>query len=152
MAVQSFDAKADCDTLHKAFKGLGTDEKAVIGVLGNRTKDQLRAIATEYPHGHKHSLEENLRSELSGHFRDLCIGLITSPTKIRVTLLEKATKGAGTRERALIDVLVGSTNDEIKQIQQEDPRTSPEFLTMFLVTSRKSSLNYSRAHVKLAHP
>jgi len=67
-------------------------------------------------------LEENLNSELSGHFRDLAVGLITPNTKVRVKLLDKATKGAGTRERALIDVLVGSTNDDIKGIQQEDPR------------------------------
>jgi len=120
--MAAFNAAADCDTLHKAFKGLGTDEKSVIDVLGHRTKQQLLDIAAEYPKNHKHTLEENLKSELSGYFRDLAIGLVTNPTKIRVQLLEKATKGAGTRERALIDVLVGSTNDEIKQIQQEDPR------------------------------
>jgi hypothetical protein len=120
--AQSSSAKADVETLHKAFKGIGTDEKAVIGVLGHRTKEQLRAIAAEYPQTHKHSLDENLRSELSGHFRDLAVGLATDPTKVRIQLLEKATKGAGTRERALIDILVGCTNDEIRQIQQEDPR------------------------------
>lgn len=120
--MAAFNAKADCETLHKAFKGLGTDEKAVISVLGHRSKKQLLEIAAEYPQSHKHSLEENLKSELSGHFRDLAIGLVSDPTKVRVQLLEKATKGAGTRERALIDVLVGCTNEEIKGIQQEDPR------------------------------
>jgi len=120
--MAGFNAKADCETLHVAFKGLGTDEKAVISVLGYRSKQQLLEIAAEYPKNHKHSLEENLTSELSGHFRDLTIGLITHPTKVRVKLLEKATKGAGTRERALIDVLVGSSNDDIRAIQQDDPR------------------------------
>jgi len=67
-------------------------------------------------------LEENLKSELSGHFRDLAVGLITSPVTFRIQLLEKATKGPGTRERALIDVLVGCTNEEIREIQQENPR------------------------------
>jgi len=118
----SFDAKADCATLHKAFKGIGTDEKAVISVMANRSKEQLKAIAAEYPQMHKHSLEDNLKSELSGHFRDLCVGLITDPIKVRLNLLEKATKGAGTRERALIDVLVGSSNEEIQKVNQEDPR------------------------------
>jgi len=118
----SFDAKADCETLHKAFKGIGTDEKAVISVLAHRTKEQLRLIAAEYPQAHKHSLEDNLKSELSGHFRDLSVGLITDPIKVKLHLLEKATKGAGTREKALIDVLVGSTNEEIQKVNQEDPR------------------------------
>jgi annexin A7/11 len=117
----TFDAQADCATLHNAFKGLGTDEKAVISVLANRTKEQLRAVAAVYPQNHKHSLVENLRSELSGHFRDLAIGLVTDNTRVRIDLLVKATKGAGTRERALIDVLVGSTNEEIKAVVLEDP-------------------------------
>jgi len=120
--MAGFNAKADCATLHSAFKGIGTDEKAVISVLGYRSKQQLLEIAAEYPQNHKHSLEENLTSELSGHFRDLAISMVTHPTKVRVKLLEKATKGAGTRERALIDVLVGSSNDDIKAIQQDDPR------------------------------
>jgi len=85
-------------------------------------------IAATYPQSHKHSLEENLRSETSGHFRDLLIGLITHPTKVRVHLLEKATHGPGTRERALIDVLVPSTNEEIHAIQQENPRVIADIL------------------------
>jgi len=124
----SFDAKADVDTLHKAFKGIGTDEKAVISVMAHRTKEQLRAIAAEYPQAHKHALEDNLKTELSGHFRDLCVGLITDPIKVRLELLTKATKGAGTRERAVIDVLVGSTNEEIQKTNQEDPRIIAQVL------------------------
>jgi hypothetical protein len=96
--------------------------------MGHRTKDQLKAIAAEYPQAHKHSLEENLKSELSGHFRDLCVGLISDPIKVRLQLFEKATKGAGTRERALIDVLVGSTNEEIQKVNQEDPRIIAQVL------------------------
>lgn len=120
--MAGFNAHADCDALHKAFKGLGTDEKAVIAIFAHRTKQQLMEIAATYPQSHKHSLEENLKSETSGHFRDLLVSLITHPTKVRVNLLEKATKGAGTRERAIIDVLVASSNEEIRAVQQENPR------------------------------
>jgi len=116
-----FDPVQDCLTLHNAFKGIGTDEKAVISVLGHRNKQQLMAIAAEYPKHHKHDLEKNLQSELSGHFRDLAVGLVRSPTKVRTELLLKATKGAGTREKALIDVLVGSTAEELRAMQQENP-------------------------------
>jgi len=94
----------------------------VINVLAHRSKQELLAIAAEYPKNHKHTLQDNLDSELSGDFRDLAIGLVTNPTKVRVNLLAQATKGAGTRERALIDVLVGSTNQEVQAIYQDDPR------------------------------
>jgi len=123
-----FSPQADCEALHNAFKGLGTDEKAVIDIFAHRTKEQLFEIAAQYPQNHKHSLEENLQSETSGHFQSLLIGLITHPTKIRVNLLVKATKGAGTRERALIDVLVTASNEEIKAIQQEHPRIIADVL------------------------
>lgn len=124
----AFNAKADCEALHKAFKGLGTDEKAVINILAHRTKAQLLAIAAEYPQTHKHSLEENLKSELSGHFRDLCIDLVTPQTKVRIAQIKRATKGLGTREISLIDVLVGSTNEEIKAMLHEDPRIIADVL------------------------
>jgi len=120
--MAQFNPQADCDALHKAFQGLGTDEKAIINIFANRSKQQLMEVVAHYPQNHKHSLEENLRSETSGHFRDLLIGLMDPPTKVCVNLLEKATKGAGTRERALIDVLVSADNEMIKSIQQENPR------------------------------
>lgn len=126
--MAAFNAKADCEALHTAFKGLGTDEKAVINIIGRRSKQQLIEIAAQYPQTHKHSLEENLKSETSGHFLELLLGLITPPTKVRVNLLNKATKGAGTRERALIDVLVASSNEEIRAVQQDDPKVIANIL------------------------
>lgn len=119
--TQAYDSKIDGDTLHNAFKGAGTDEKAVISVLGHRTKAQLVQLAMDYPKNHKHTLEQNLQSELSGNFRDLAIGLTQTPTVVKINLLHKATKGAGTREKALIDVLVGSTGQEVTAIHQTDP-------------------------------
>jgi annexin A7/11 len=119
--TQAYDSKIDGDTLHNAFKGVGTDEKAVISVLGHRTKAQLLQLAADYPKSHKHTLEHNLQSELSGNFRDLAIGLIKHPTVVKIDLIKKATKGAGTRENALIDVLVGSSGAEITAMNQTDP-------------------------------
>jgi len=105
------------------MKGLGTDVPAVISVLGHRTKQQLLECSAEYSKMHKHSLEEDMRGEsaLGGHFLELAIGLITHPTAIRIQTLKLATKGAGTRERALIDVLVSSLPFEIQEIGRNDP-------------------------------
>jgi len=55
------------------------------------------------------------------------VGLITHPTKLRAQFLENAHK-AGARETALIDVLVSANNEEIKAVQQEDPRVIADVL------------------------
>jgi len=115
--------QADVQTIHKAMKGLGTDVPAVISVLGRRTKQQLLELSAEYSKLHKHSLEEDMRGEsaLGGHFLELARGLISHPTQIRISTLKNATKGAGTRERALIDVLVSSLPFEIQEIGRSEP-------------------------------
>ena len=38
----------DCNNLQKAMKGLGTDEKMLIHILGNRSNDQRVQIRDKY--------------------------------------------------------------------------------------------------------
>jgi hypothetical protein len=47
-----FDARADADALHKAMKGLGTDEKALINVLCHRSSSQRTAIYQAFKSGY----------------------------------------------------------------------------------------------------
>lgn len=51
-AGASFDARADADVLHKAMKGMGTDEKALISILCHRTSSQRTAINQAYKSGY----------------------------------------------------------------------------------------------------
>lgn len=54
--------------------GLGTDEKAVTWILGQRTTSQRQLIRQAYQQLYKESLIDNITSELSGDFRvRLCL-------------------------------------------------------------------------------
>jgi len=119
MAAHNY--KADAEILHKAFKGAGTDEDAVIGILGNRNKQELEQIDHEYRglSQNASSLAKALDSELSGSFKDLAVGLVTSTHEYKRKVLREAIEGLGTRERSLIDVLTQSTNEEIRHIAQD---------------------------------
>jgi len=117
-AHSAHNAKADAEALHKAFKGLGTDEDAVIAVLAHRTKKELEQVDHEYRKlsSNATSLPRALEKELSGSFMELAVGVVTPTVDLKRKILKEAVDGVGTRESAIVDVLTQSTNEEIREI------------------------------------
>jgi len=103
------------------MKGLGTDEKALNSIFGFRTKQQLLEIAAAYETHHKHALEKSLKGDTSGNYETLLVWLQKPVVHVKCELLKYATKGAGTAERYIIDVLVPACNAEITELFQADP-------------------------------
>ncbi|XP_059480513.1 annexin B9-like isoform X4 [Neocloeon triangulifer] len=58
------DEEADAAALRKAMKGFGTDEKAIIAVLANRSNQQRQLIANKFISLYEKDLVEELKSEL----------------------------------------------------------------------------------------
>ncbi|KAF3582504.1 hypothetical protein DY000_02035586 [Brassica cretica] len=61
-------AAQDSETLKQAFRGWGTDEKAIIRVLGKRNESQRKRIRESYREIYGKDLIDVLTSELSGDF------------------------------------------------------------------------------------
>eukprot|EP00047_Mylnosiga_fluctuans_P005097 m.238417 g.238417 ORF g.238417 m.238417 type:complete len:969 (+) comp13299_c0_seq1:50-2956(+) len=113
-----FDADEDAKRLRKAIKGLGTDNRAVISIIGNRTCAQRQQIAQAYKTNYQRDLLGDLKDDTSGNFRALLVGLMQEPAVFDAHQLHGAVKGLGTNDTCLIDVLCTRTNDEIKAIKE----------------------------------
>jgi len=92
-------------------------------VLGNRSKHEIQEIAKAYEHAYKKSLISDIKGDTSGTYKQLLVSLINTPVQNKIDLITKATKGLGTTEKYLIDVLAPSNNEEILEIYQHDPKS-----------------------------
>ncbi|GCB78481.1 hypothetical protein scyTo_0020114 [Scyliorhinus torazame] len=111
-----FNPQEDAAKLRKAMKGLGTDEDAITQVLAHRTAAQRQQIKLDYKTAFGRDLIGDLKSEISGNFEQVVLGLMMTPIMYDVHELKNAIKGAGTDEGCLIEILASRNNREIQQI------------------------------------
>uniref|UniRef100_A0A8C4ELH2 Annexin n=1 Tax=Dicentrarchus labrax TaxID=13489 RepID=A0A8C4ELH2_DICLA len=112
------DPLKDVEVLRKAMKGFGTDEQAIIDLLGSRSNKQRVPLLRTYKTAYGKDLIKDLHSELSGDFRKLVMATLKSPAEFDAYELNSAIKGAGTDEACLIEILSSRSNAEIKEINR----------------------------------
>uniref|UniRef100_A0A665WQP3 Annexin n=1 Tax=Echeneis naucrates TaxID=173247 RepID=A0A665WQP3_ECHNA len=112
------DPLKDVEVLRKAMKGFGTDEQAIINLLGSRSNKQRVPLLRAYKTSYGKDLIKDLHSELSGDFRKLVMAMLKTPTEFDAYELNSAIKGAGTDEACLIEILSSRSNNEIKEINR----------------------------------
>lgn len=113
----TFNAEVDCERLRKAMKGLGTDEKTIINILGYRNANQRMELVLMFKTMFGKDLSGELDSELSGNFRACAKALCLPPDVYDASEVKRAIKGLGTDEDALIEILCTRTNAQIKAIR-----------------------------------
>ncbi|KAM9740889.1 annexin A5a [Menidia menidia] len=112
----NFNAKHDAELLHKAMKGIGTDEDAILMLLTSRSNDQRQQIKAAYKKAYGKDLVGALKSELGGLLENLIVALMVPPSSFDASQLHKAIKGAGTDDQVLIEILASRTGQQIKDI------------------------------------
>eukprot|EP01135_Chromosphaera_perkinsii_P000032 Nk52_evm11s16 gene=Nk52_evmTU11s16 len=113
-----FDAESDAEVLRKAMKGFGTDEKAIIEVIAHRSNAQRQEIKKMFKTMYGKDLIHDLKSELGGHFEDLVVALFTPIFEFEAECLKDATKGIGTTESVLIEIMCTRNNAHMEEIKK----------------------------------
>ena len=113
-----FRSKKDAEVIHKAIHGLGTDEKALIEVIGRRPNWHMQKVREEYEKLYEKDLLKQVESDVSYNFKNLLIGLIRSRSEYRGEQIYKSCKGLGTDEWALIDFIIATDDHSVEDFKQ----------------------------------
>ncbi|CAA3006826.1 annexin D3-like isoform X2 [Olea europaea subsp. europaea] len=111
----------DSEKLMKAFEGLGTDEKAIIRVLGQRNASQRKKIKETFQQIYKKSLIDCLDSELSGDFGRAVILWAYDPSERDARLANKALKSRRkniTELQVLVEIACASSPHHLAAVRQ----------------------------------
>ena len=74
-------------------KGLGTQEQVLIDIMGNRSNAQRIKIKDTYKLMFGKDLGDEFKSETSGNFQKLLVGLLMTPVEYDCMEMQKAMKG-----------------------------------------------------------
>ena len=110
---------AEVEGVHKAFKGIGTDEKALIRILARLDPIQVNSLRMQYQQRFMKDLVQQVEKETSGYFRQGLLAIVRGPLTADAVQLHEAIKGLGTKESMLNDVLIGRSNADMEAIKAE---------------------------------
>ncbi|KAI3873357.1 hypothetical protein MKX03_003226 [Papaver bracteatum] len=92
----------DCEQLHKAFSGWGTDEDLIISILAHRNAEQRTHIRQAYAEIYGQDLLHALEQELSGDFMRIVLLWTLDPAERDAVLLNESAKRYWTSSNQVI--------------------------------------------------
>jgi annexin A7/11 len=114
--LSKFDAHHDAEALHKAMKGLGTDDKVLIDIFTTRPRKHIQEIQTVFKKQYGKSLKDWIKGDCSGNFEKILLALCEERTELKCKYLHDATAGIGTDEEVLIEILCPASDAELKKL------------------------------------
>jgi len=115
--ISPFNAEQDAHAIRNAMKGAGTDEAVISNVLAFRSVDQRVQIKQTFKTLFGKELESEFEGELSGKYLQVAKALLLTPLQYDVEELQRAMKGGGTDEDALVEILCTRSNSEVANIK-----------------------------------
>jgi hypothetical protein len=109
-------AQQQAETLHKAARGMGTDEDSFILVLAKNSPAQNVATRTAYENKYGRSLDNLITKEMSGNLAKCLQALLLPPADYYAMRLRKAFVGLGTSDKVVVRVLGGHDKADILAI------------------------------------
>ncbi|KAK6130743.1 hypothetical protein DH2020_035531 [Rehmannia glutinosa] len=94
----------DCEQLHKAFSGWGTNEGLIISILGHRNAAQRKLIREVYAETYGEDLLKSLDKELTNDFERVVMLWTLDPPERDVYLANEATKRWTSSNQVLVEI------------------------------------------------
>lgn len=104
------------------MKGFGTDEKALVRVLGSLGPLEINGVKAAFQANHRRDLMKDVHSETSGYFREGLEAILRGPLEQDCYELHESIKGFGTKESAMNDVLLSRSNADLNAIKAQYQR------------------------------
>ena len=114
---QAFNPVQDAEILSKAQMKPKNPE-AIINIVAHRSNAQRQQIRQAYYNQNKKHIQDDFRSNLSGNFQEAVVALFFTPIEYDCYQIRNATKGFGTNEDTLIEIIATRSNERINQIKQ----------------------------------
>ena len=139
------DPAAAADRLHSALFGKNREETCLDIVINNDLEHRL-LIAKKYGELFGNPLYEDMKSKLSGHFKELCGYCFLTPMEFNAKMLKRGFKGLSVDEQCIFEILACHTLEEYKQIEDAYRTETKKELTKDIEKSfsgaiRKNLLN-----------
>ncbi|XP_073022019.1 annexin Gh1-like [Primulina eburnea] len=103
----------DCEQLHKAFSGWGTNEELIISILGHRNAAQRKLIRQFYAETYGEDLLKALDKELSNDFERLVLLWTLDPSERDAYIANEATKRWTSSNQVLVEIACARSPKEL---------------------------------------
>jgi len=118
MLLSQSEVNKAIEELRETMKGLGTNEKKLIKILGSKTPKQMSQIISRYQLNYGRTLYNHIDGEIHGSFGSICKGVSVPILEFDCDLIYEACEKTFTANYTyLTEVLVGRTNHDIKAIK-----------------------------------
>ncbi|OMP04073.1 Annexin [Corchorus olitorius] len=108
----------DAEVLRKACQGWGTDEKAIITILGHRNAAQRKQIRQAYEQLYQEDLIKRLESELSGDFERAVYRWILDPADRDAVLANVAIRKTCPDYHVIIEIACTRSPEELLAVRR----------------------------------